>query len=427
MQRVLPTAPRVGTVLVELYIEPAVACGVQGLNGNGATLCSTGDNRPFAAIGSPDPKADPSRNRVLLTLDFGTGDVTVRANPSCSVPTGGGDATCHAPRQQGQGNDVNASTPTPGSTELNMQFSESSYWKPPWNTCTINEDITFTPNNQTGDLDVSGNGSTFPSIAVIHDNKVIVADEGLHLTGLCLPTRQNYDYRGTKTPVPSVPPSTGPTAVPSASSGGLTMTVMSSVRSYLVPEDQAQGLFFDRVILSVRDVSAPDQLTFDSTTFDAVDSEHIVDQTTGLSPWEDCQGIGGPGVTIVPGASLTLQPICFELHGPIASGFSIQYFGPPSVTLTVPASFGSTVNAKYPVGQDSSIYTTPSLGAASVGNVTTADDVDIVCTVSGPAVTNYQGSTSAVWDKILTLTAIEGYLPDAYINTGTSNPVASPC
>jgi len=207
----LPVDASLGQFRVELYIENAVACGVNGLNGNGS-FCGVGDNRPFANVGRSD-MADPSRNRVDATFDFRTGNATFRVNPSCSVPNGGGQTTCNPPHSDGDGNNVSVLHPSASTSEFQLQFVESAYPHLPFGLCTINEDLTFSVNRDTHSFVMTGNGSTFPSIAMAHQGSVVVADEGVHINGLCSPARQSYSYSFTSN-VPS--PST---SLPTSSLG----------------------------------------------------------------------------------------------------------------------------------------------------------------------------------------------------------------
>lgn len=122
LNNVLPYAPKVGTYELDLYIESGTTCGLA------EQLCGIDDNRPFMPRGA-SANADASRNRVVLTFDFATGTVTVRVSPSCrSGEHGlGGDKQCTAPRQLGDGNEVNVVQHDGGSVSLDTKFIQTNY------------------------------------------------------------------------------------------------------------------------------------------------------------------------------------------------------------------------------------------------------------------------------------------------------------
>jgi hypothetical protein len=199
----LPVAQGFSSLTMELYIDQASACAINGLNGNGS-FCGVGDNRSFAKIGSSD-KADLSRNRVYASFDFSNGDASFRVNPSCSIPNGGGEETCNPPHPDGDGNNITVLHSSDISSELQMQFTEAAYPGLPFHACSINEDLTFTVNpNHTFTL--ASNGTSLPSIAIVYQGHVVVADQGIHITGLCAPPGQSYSYTS---PSPTASSTTG--------------------------------------------------------------------------------------------------------------------------------------------------------------------------------------------------------------------------
>ncbi len=65
-------------VTIELYDDHERSCVA-------ATGCVIGDNRDFQRAPSPDPGADPSRRRALLTLDFGDDRADLHLAPRCHI------------------------------------------------------------------------------------------------------------------------------------------------------------------------------------------------------------------------------------------------------------------------------------------------------------------------------------------------------
>ena len=316
----LPIAPRVGTVVVELYIDKPSACAV-GMFDTAGLLCAVGDNRPFAEENSFDPHADPSRSRVYGVLDFATGAASFRINPSCTVPGGGDPNECFEPLPDGQGNEVSVKHISSQTTELKTQFKEAAYHLPSGQACTINENLAVTPIPQTGDLNITGNGTSFPSIAVIHDGKVIIAADGLHVTGLCLPPGQQYNYVGRQ---PAPPPQPHPTG----SADGVTVIITSLQRSTKNSYEEdlnSKGQFFVR--MGVRVINQGSQVTeVNNLHFRLIDASHVVDETSQEGYGSKCglSGNGDPGITLAPGADVTMpESLCFEPHGSVKSPFVV--------------------------------------------------------------------------------------------------------
>jgi hypothetical protein len=75
------------------------------------------------------------------------------------------------------------------------------------------------------------------------------------------------------------------------------------------------------------------------------------------------------------------------------------------------------------------VYGTPvtNLGTDRIGEVADGQQVEIVCTVQGPPITNdVTGKTTTLWDKIQYNGGF-GFLNDAVVNTNTDQAVAPNC
>lgn len=75
-----------------------------------------------------------------------------------------------------------------------------------------------------------------------------------------------------------------------------------------------------------------------------------------------------------------------------------------------------------PAGTYLYVHTTPYLNAPVTQGLTSGTTVEILCTVYSQPVGRPDGSASTLWDRIST-----GFVPDAYVNTGTNDPVAPAC
>ncbi|GAA4805461.1 hypothetical protein GCM10023200_48610 [Actinomycetospora chlora] len=69
-------------VTVELSTDRALTC-VAGTPG-----CAVEDDRRFVAAPAPDPRADPSRTRALLTIDWADDQVRLHVPPHCHLRGG---------------------------------------------------------------------------------------------------------------------------------------------------------------------------------------------------------------------------------------------------------------------------------------------------------------------------------------------------
>jgi hypothetical protein len=181
---VLPLAPRVGVVTMNLFIEAPQSCAIAG------RLCGVDDNRPFVPAGSPDP-ADPSRNRVHMTLDFTRGDATVVVSPSCRFGADGtgGPKQCTAPRKLGEGNDFtfqrdDAGTITIGATVIQTNYTVNGLLTPFHDFGAVHNHFVITPHDDTGTFDLTGAGHSFPDFEVIQRGLVVYSEQGTHLTDL---------------------------------------------------------------------------------------------------------------------------------------------------------------------------------------------------------------------------------------------------
>lgn len=189
---VLPKAPKVGIVTIDLYIEQHDVCAIVNV------LCLLGDNRPFVSSGQPDPKADYSRNRAHMILDFRTGQLTLIVNPSCRIhPLGVGwdpNKECFAPQNEGSGTDLKLNVASDGTVDIEVTLHQSDY--PSGGTCDLYNHFSILPHNDAGTFDLTGEGSGFPDLAVIQGGQVVYADQGTHATELCFSPvyKRHYDY-----------------------------------------------------------------------------------------------------------------------------------------------------------------------------------------------------------------------------------------
>jgi hypothetical protein len=71
-------------VSVQLYTDRPLTC-VPGTAG-----CAVEDDRRFMTAPAPDPRADPSRNRALLTLDWADDQAQLHVPPRCRLRGGPG-------------------------------------------------------------------------------------------------------------------------------------------------------------------------------------------------------------------------------------------------------------------------------------------------------------------------------------------------
>jgi len=196
----LPKTPKVGIVTIDLYIEQHDVCAIVNV------LCLLGDNRPFVSSGQPDPKADYSRNRAHMILDFRTGQLTLIVNPSCRIhPLGVGwdpNKECFAPQNEGSGTDLKLNVASDGTVDIEVTLHQSDY--PSGGSCDLYDHFSILPHNDAGTFDLTGEGSGFPDLAVIQGDKVVYADQGTHATELCfsLVHKRHYDYHPTATENP---------------------------------------------------------------------------------------------------------------------------------------------------------------------------------------------------------------------------------
>jgi hypothetical protein len=186
---VLPIAPHVATVQLDLYIEDKVSCGI------GFMFCGVDDNRPFVQAGKPDPHADPSRNRVHMTFDFSTGTLTVRLSPSCKIERSTPNKECFPPKNIDDGTVLTTTDNGDGSVTIDSEFVQSAY--APASVCKVINHFTVQPDDSAGNMSLVGDGSNFPDLVLIEGGSVVYSDRGTHLTNLCPPeafVTRKYDF-----------------------------------------------------------------------------------------------------------------------------------------------------------------------------------------------------------------------------------------
>lgn len=197
----IPRDAKAGTIQLDLYIEGDHTCGL------GNSLCAVDDNRPFVPVGSADPQADPTRNRVHMVLDFASQSIRVQISPSCRIhvvdlppPVGPAGLNpskeCFAPNQIGEGTDLSLRSSAPGTVEVKLNVLQTAYYASPAKLGQIENTFVFTPHSE-GSVDFSVHGTNFPDLAVIRDGKVVCADQATHITAAVLPAigpnERSYD------------------------------------------------------------------------------------------------------------------------------------------------------------------------------------------------------------------------------------------
>lgn len=75
------------------------------------------------------------------------------------------------------------------------------------------------------------------------------------------------------------------------------------------------------------------------------------------------------------------------------------------------------------VGGSAVVVDAPSASASPVGSIANGLRVHILCTVRGDVVIDAAGLNVDLWDKVTPT----GYVSDAWLDTGTNDPVAPPC
>jgi hypothetical protein len=101
--------------------------------------------------------------------------------------------------------------------------------------------------------------------------------------------------------------------------------------------------------------------------------------------------------------------------------------GATTTTTAPPANPGIGVVRLPPNTISAWVYAVPvqDLTHDRIGELSDGQQVEIVCTRQGPAVTGTNG-ISTVWDRIKYGSGY-GFIPDANLDTGTNAPTASAC
>ena len=180
----IPRQPAAGQLEVDLYIEGDHTCGI------GPALCAVDDNRPFVAEGSPDPRADPTRNRVHMVVDFAAQTIDVQISPSCRIhvadlPVAGpvgfnGEKECFAPNDLGEGTELEVSSASSETVKVDLNVLQTAYVAP-LRIGQVKNTFELTPHAD-GSIRVTLDGTNFPDLAVIRDGQVVCADRAEHLS-----------------------------------------------------------------------------------------------------------------------------------------------------------------------------------------------------------------------------------------------------
>jgi endoglucanase len=131
----------------------------------------------------------------------------------------------------------------------------------------------------------------------------------------------------TRPTTPTLPtPSCGPS--PCGGTNGVTVIITSVTRSptnYSGEDLTSKGQFFVRMGVRVKN-SGPQTITINNAHFALEDSDHLVDSTSDEGYESKCglSGNGDPGLTLAPGADVTMpESLCFEPHGSLHSSFIV--------------------------------------------------------------------------------------------------------
>jgi hypothetical protein len=131
-------------------------------------------------------------------------------------------------------------------------------------------------------------------------------------------------------------------------------------------------------------------------------------------------GLVGGGFTfssyMMPAVGKWIRLPCFAVGAILvilAVGLGINGSSPTSTDNPYP---GTIVDPVY-------AFQGPSLSAVRTAELGTGTSVEIQCTVLGDYVTNPEdGQSENIWDK-----TSSGYIPDAFVDTGSNNPVMPSC
>jgi hypothetical protein len=330
----MPRQAAAGTLQLDIYIEGDHTCGI------GPGLCAVDDNRPFLPGGSPDPHADPTRNRARMVVDFAAQTLSVQISPSCRVhftdiwPGGlNGSKECFAPNRIGEGTNFAVSAPQPGTLEVALDLLQTAYYAGPSRFGQVKNVFMFTPHHD-GSIDFGGSGTNFPDLAIVRAGRVVCADQATHITAALGPQMgpdvRSYSCRISATVAThsrSQSQDSG-SAQPSGTANGVTVMLTSVKRSsknYYGEDLTSKGQFFVR--MGVRVVNKGPQATeVNNLHFRLVDASHIVNETSQEGYGSGCglSGNGDPGLTLAPGADVKMpESLCFEPHGSIRSPFTV--------------------------------------------------------------------------------------------------------
>jgi hypothetical protein len=177
----IPHSYAAQSLTLDLYIEGDTTCGL------GPAACGVDDNRAFVPEGSADPSADPSRNRVHLILDFASNTFTIRISPSCRIHPISvgvfGDKECFAPKRLDEGTQLAVSSPRPGTVRIALTVIQTNYPAAPVNVNVgeVHNTFDITPRAD-GTIELTGDGTNFPDLAIIHNGRVVCADRATHIS-----------------------------------------------------------------------------------------------------------------------------------------------------------------------------------------------------------------------------------------------------
>jgi hypothetical protein len=224
LQMALPKA-KLSPIEIDLYIQDDITCGTSGVS----VLCGVDDNRPYVNQISPDPHADPSRNRIHVILDYAAGTLTFRISPSCRIhpanvgplPVGwNGQKECFAPKQTNEGTSLSVTTDTTNPkawvTKISSVAVQTNYpavfgFIEPGQ---IHNDWTIIIDPTTGTYHLLGLGTDFPDFALISNNLVECSDQATHITGMMLGNFRPYNCNGSTTVIGQPTPTTTPKSTP---------------------------------------------------------------------------------------------------------------------------------------------------------------------------------------------------------------------
>jgi hypothetical protein len=150
-----------------------------------------------------------------------------------------------------------------------------------------------------------------------------------------------------------------------------------------------------------------------------------------------CFGAGAVLVIVAIALGVTYSPLQASASdggsssSPTASAAAAPSALPTPFSTTPPSPSRSDTSSQIATGTvmapqgDSALYVfqQPSLSSPQVAEIANGEAIGILCTAEGDVVTNADtGLSSSLWDG-----TSEGFVPDVYVDTGTTQPTMGAC